>query len=474
MISTEPEGRDARPERLGTQLGLQGLGRLIALCLNMATFAVILSGLTPAEYGSAAFAITLAEVAGTVAAFGIDKSVFRDLSIGTMDGRRLGAAFLLRLGLAAGVGCLAILVVLALPDSSTRGPMILAFAAMPIACLVTLQQVLRAHVRLIPFAIADVAGSALALAFVIAFSLRGLSAVDVVASSVLPNLIVWLALAVVACRQLRPRFTPTGFGHDARGLFQRSRMFGVGDVTVVAYYRADVVALGITTGGSALGVYAAAYRFVDIAMYGQSIVIGAFFPRIARAWSDLASLRRLLSQIGGFLLALATIAFVSVVTLGPWVIEAFGGSSYGDITVLVAILMTATAVMFINRLLIQALIAGGYGARQVLCWMGGLTGAALAFPLSAFFGARGTGVAVLIGETLILGIAVRQLGSLGALPRISLPRADAAILGAAVAAALVAATLPDPARLVAGALLALATGSALLLKLRRRGLVMEV
>ena len=451
------------------QVGLQGLGRLIALVLNMVTFAVILSGLTPAGYGTAALALTLTEGAGTVAAFGIDKAVFRALSVDELDGRGLGAAVLVRIAFAASVGLLAIGLVLLLPDGALRTPLVVALAAMPIAALITVQQVLRARVRLVPFAIADVTGSALTLGLVVAFSMGGLRPVEVVLGTVLSNLVVWLALAVVASRELRPRFAPGRLRADVRGLLRRSRMLGVGDATVVAYYRADVIALGATTGGAALGIYAAAYRFVDIAMYAQAIVIGAFFPRIARAWSDPVALRALLREVSGFLLALAVIAFVTVVTLGPAVIEAFGGSSYGDITGLVSILMTVTAVMFVNRLLIQALIAGGFAGRQAVCWLGGVAGALLAFPLSAFFAERGAGTAMLIGELLILAIAARQLGALGALPPPVMPGAGFVAFVFFVGAALVAAVLPDAVRLPLGVAIALLTTAGFLVRVRRRG-----
>jgi len=435
----------------------------------MATFAVILSALSPTEYGRAALAVTLAYILGTAAAFGIDPTVFRGLSVGEVDGHGLGAAFVLRLALASAVGLVAVGVVLALPDSPMRTPLLVAFAAMPVGALVTLQQVLRARVRLVPFAIADVAGSVIALGLVIVFSLRGMEPVDVVLATVLPNLVVYLGLAVPACRALRPRVAWRRFAGDARAILRRSRMIAVGDATVVTYYRADVVALGATTGGAALGVYAAVYRFVDIAMYAQTIVIGAFFPRIARAWSDPAALRATLVQVGGLLLALATIAFITVVTLGPAVIELFGGDSYGDTTVLVVILMTVTALMFLNRLLIQTLIAGGFGGRQAVCWVGGLTGAGLAFPLSALYAERGAGVAMLIGEVLVLGIAAVQLRRLGALPRPPAPGPRAIAFAAAAVAALVAAYLPDTARLPAGVVLTLGTAAVLLLGLRSGG-----
>lgn len=473
-MTSPADPRDSGPsERLGLQIGLQGLGRLAALCLNMATFALILGGLSPAEYGSAALALTLADVVGTVAAFGLDTAVFRNLSVREMDGWGFGAAVLLRLGLAVVAGVLAILVVLMLPDSPMRLPMIVAFATMPLAALVTLQQVLRARVRLIPFAVSDVVSSLLALALIIGFTAQGLDAVDVVLATVLSNFIVWVALAVISWRELRPRVDLGRFLGDARTLLVRSRMLAVGDATVVTYYRADVVALGVTTGGSSLGIYAAAYRFVDIAMYAQSIVIGAFFPRIARAWSEPAALRSLLHEVGGFLLALATVAFIAVVTLGPAVIELFGGESYGDITVLVIILMTVTAVMFLNRLLIQALVAGGFAAKQAACWVGGLIGAALAFPLSALMAERGAGVAMLIGEVLILAIALHQLRRLGAVSRGILPGLDGAILLAAAAAAVVAAGLPDSARLPAGLLLSSVVLGGTLLRIRRRGLALR-
>ena len=470
VIPSAPVRHDGGRERLGLQIGLQGLGRLAALCLNMATFALILGGLSPAEYGSAALALTLADVVGTVAAFGLDTTVFRSLSVREMDGGGFGAAVLLRLGLAAVAGALAILVVLMLPDSPLRLPMIVAFASMPLAALVTMQQVLRARVRLIPFAISDVASSLLALAFIVGFTAYGLDAVDVVMSTVLSNAIVWVALALISWRELRPRVDPGRFIHDAWDLLVRSRMLAVGDATVVAYYRADVVALGVTTGGASLGIYAAAYRFVNIAMYAQSIVIGAFFPRIARAWADPAELRALLREVGGFLLALATIAFIAVVTLGPAVIELFGGESYGDITVLVVILMTVTAVMFVNRLLIQTLVAGGFAARQAACWTGGLIGAALAFPLSALMAERGAGLAMLIGEALILAIALHQLRGLDAVGSRTRFGLDGIVLAGAAAAGVFVAGLPNSARLPAGLLLSLVLLGATLLRVRRRGL----
>lgn len=448
-------------------MGFQGVGRIVALCLNLITFAVILGALAPAEYGAAALALAIAEIAATVVSLGIDTAVFRGLSVGDIDGAGLGTAAAVKLVLNAAAATIGVLVVLALPDSSARLPLIVAFAWMPTAALLTFQQVLRARVRLLPFGIADVVSSALALAFLLLLSIGGLEAVDVVICTVASNTVVWVALAVVAARDLPPRLPLAGMGSRVRHLIRQSRMLGVGDATVVTYYRADVVALGVTSGGSAVGLYAAAYRFVDIAMYVQTIVIGAFFPRIARSWGDRAALRALLTDLGALLLALATIVFIAVVTLGPTIIELFGGQAYGDVTVLVTLLMAATAAMFLNRLLIQTLVAGGHAARQALCWIGGLVGAVLAFPLSSLYAENGAGIAVLIGEVLILVIAATQLRGFRALPT-SPPRGAVLAVVLVAAATAVAILVPDPGRALVGIGLAAAAAGTLAIAIRRR------
>jgi O-antigen/teichoic acid export membrane protein len=447
-------------QRVSAQAGVQGMGRVAALAINLATFALLLHQLDPTAYGQMTLALTISYVAGTLSSLGVDTVVFRRVSVGAMDADDLGAALVVRAlaGLAVTAAGTVVILLLDVGDG-LRVALLIALVTLLLDPMLTLQQVLRAKVMLVPFAVADITSSGLLLALLLMLARDGLTAWEAVLATVVANWIVWAALSLLALRQMRPRFAHGGLGRRARGIVVEGRSLAVGDALVVAYYRADIFALGIMATGAAVGTYGAAYKFVDIAMYAQVIVIGAFFPSITRAWREDGP-AALLHDLATVLIGLGALAFVIVVSVGPEIVTRFGGEAYGDTLALQAILMTAVIVMFANRLLVQALVAGGQGRRQVMCWAGGLVGGVLAFPFAAAWGPEGAATAVLVGEVGVLLLAWWHIGRAGAHPR-PLPGRITAVFLAAAALSLVTAALPGPGRVIGGLALAAVAAAAL-------------
>jgi hypothetical protein len=73
--------------------------------------------------------------------------------------------------------------------------------------------------------------------------------------------------------------------------------------------------LSASAGAAATGVYAAAYRLVDIGLYAPNIFVGARFPALARQWDDPGQRHALLRDAARQLVRLAGIAGVAGVLL---------------------------------------------------------------------------------------------------------------------------------------------------------------
>jgi O-antigen/teichoic acid export membrane protein len=423
------------------------------MALNLATFGLTLEALGAGGFGQVSLALAAAYVITTLAGFGLDQTIFRRLSLSPDDGVMLGTGFVLRIMTTWSAAFASMSVVAVLPLSpDTRWPIWAALSAVALGPATLLQQVLRSRVELVPLAVADVAGSVMSLLGILVLRATGLvSPVGVVLCTVVPNAVVWLSLAALAVRRVRPRFR--GWSHHARSLLREARPIAFGDAAVVGYYRADVLIVAAVAGTTAVGIYSAVYRLVDVAMYVQSTVIGAAFPMIARAWADGADkVRPLLTILLGRLVELGAIAFLLAVAVGPPLLRALGGADFDEVDRVVVLLMAALVVMFVNRLTVQALVAGGFGRQQLVSWAGGVAGAAACVVLARTDGAAGAAAATLVGEILVLFISCAFLLRRGALGRDSIgPSLPAMLL---VAALLIAGWMfrPDPAFLLPVAL----------------------
>lgn len=230
--------------------------------------------------------------------------------------------------------------------------------------------------------------------------------------------------------------------------------FAAAFIALTAYYKVDILLVERWRGTSEAGLYAAAYKFVDIGQALALVLATAIYPRLARAAAVLpayvagrtSSSRWAASRVMELLLLAGVPAAALLWLLRAPVLTLLFGPEYGDAASVLGILAIILPVLALNALgtfILAAarrmtLVAGLYLGALVLNV--GLN--AVAIPL---YGARGAALAMLVSESLLaVGMVAVLHRHAAAAPAL---RAWVAAGAAAVAAGLIA--WPGGAELVA-------------------------
>jgi O-antigen/teichoic acid export membrane protein len=186
------------------------------------------------------------------------------------------------------------------------------------------------------------------------------------------------------------------------------------------FFRLDIFVLQAMQGDEALGLYDAAYKFINVTLIVPPYVTLALFPRLARqAITEPAALRRTLRQATGYLLLLALPAVIATVRLSEWLIWLLAGPAFlpGAAEAL-ALLIWFLPFSYVNGLLQYGLIA--VDRQRSLT---GIFALVVAFNLFAnlllvpLYGFHGAAVVTVLSEIVLLGPLVwltqRWIGPLG-------------------------------------------------------------
>ena len=222
------------------------------------------------------------------------------------------------------------------------------------------------------------------------------------------------------------------------------------------FFRLDTYVIQAARGDAELGLYDAAYRFINVALLLPPYVTMALFPTFARqAERDPAALRRTLRQAIGYLLILALPAAVATTTLSDWLIWLLAGPAFlpGSSEAL-RVLIWFLPFSYVNGLVQYALIA--LDRQRVITGAFALT---VAFNLGAnlllvpSFGLHGAAAVTVLSEIVLLAPLLsatrRALGPLGLAAVAWRPVAAAAVMAAVVI--LAGGLGPWPATLLGGA-----------------------
>jgi O-antigen/teichoic acid export membrane protein len=142
---------------------------------------------------------------------------------------------------------------------------------------------------------------------------------------------------------------------------------------------------------------------VDVALYLPIIVVGAYFPGIARLWGRRRQLSGYLTWVSDRLILLAGIVACGGILFGEVVLRILGGDEYGGLGLIVALLMTALALMFMNLLFLEVLLAGRALAVRLLSYVAALIATfGVGLPLILILGAEGAAIGKLVTEVVLV------------------------------------------------------------------------
>ncbi|MBX6364985.1 MAG: oligosaccharide flippase family protein [Gemmatimonadetes bacterium] len=354
---------------------------------------------------------------GTAAAFAVVLSILATLGMQPLLVRRvarsperapeiLAAAHLVKLG--ASVLMLAALLVLAGPVLRYPGEVAAAAALLGLAYAIGafvenlaayFQGVERMHVWSQASALCGLVSGAVGVAVVLVTR-------DVVAFCTAPALgqlaaLGWLLRRAPAAVR-RPARAALA---DARELAGSLAPYAAAYVATTVYYKGDVLLLAHWRAPAEVGLYAAAYRFLDVGQALALAVAGALVPQLARAGERAA--RTAWRAVRLALLCTIPAAAALALLRAP-VVGALYGAGYAEAAPVLGALAAALAPLVVNMVALSALSAAGNAGAAARLY---LAAAALKLALDAVLiparGAGGAALAALLSEmALAAGFAL--------------------------------------------------------------------
>ncbi len=402
---------------------LLGVGALLAgnaasTVTAMASSLILARHLGAADYGRYSLVFLYASFFQGLASFGVDDVLTRELSRRAPAAERLlGNAVLLRLGL-SGIAVVSCVLVAHWGEVDRRVAGATVVAVLPLllsALYVPLWSWLAARMEY-PLRESIVVASRVAeLALLAGFAVGGagfptLVAVTAAAQGLPLVLTLWLLRGRVRVRVRYDRET-------ARQLLSQAAPLGLASVVALVYGRVDGVLLARLAGYEAVGLYSAAYKFLNLALTLPYVVNAAVFPVLARVEEERATVQVVFQRTFDYLTLVALPLAVGTTVLAPWVVRVVYSEGYVGAADSLRVLLWAAVFMFAARTCRQVLVAGGQQATHLLLLVGGaLANVLLNLWWIPRWGILGAAWATLCAEVFVLAAgywAVRERLGLG-------------------------------------------------------------
>jgi O-antigen/teichoic acid export membrane protein len=438
--ATALETREVLVARMVRNTFVQAGGAMLGTLLGFATFLAVTRGLGPAAFGDIATASVYLLVPAALADVGFAAVVLRDISAAPDRTEYvMRASVPLRVLVAAVFVGLATLVALIIPfDHRTKVAIGIAapgafFTLVDLALLPILQAQLRMHLA----ALASLVGRSaiLALTLVALGARLGFEAV-VAAGSI--GLGITLAIDLVFVGRLvslRPLIDTAYW----RSLVRESLALGVSGALALIYFRIDTLILALARSARDVGLYGAAYKFIEVAETSASFAATSAFPTLARLSAELdRRLRAAVQRTFDALLAAAVPLTVIFFVFPRDIIEVTAGPRFVDADSALRILAPYVLFSFVAGVLWRTLIAGR-ADRTLLVLSIAVLGLNVGLnivlvPRYGYNAAAVTSVVSQVVATLLIAVAVKRvhgfLPSLGYL--VVLAPAAAVMVGVAV------------------------------------------
>lgn len=430
--------------RLAANTLVQVVGAGVASAISFVTFVAITRGLGPEAFGDFTAAGAFLFLPVVLADVGLSSAVLREISA---DPERTEPAMRASLPLRALISAAAILaavgVGLALPftDQTKTAILISSVGAFLTLMTLALLPVLQAHLKMQWAVGATVAGRLATLGLTLGALGVGLGFKSVVAAQSIGLAVTFLLTLLAVAAQVR--LTPVLDTRYWRALFSRSLVLGLAIALSLIYFRVDAVLLALLRSPEEVGLYGAAYKFIELAVLVPGAAATSVFPPLARfvAAKDPRA-QPLVQKAVDVLLATSVPLTVLMLAFPEEIIVLTAGEEFEDAAIALRLLAPYLIFAFVNTVLWRVLIATERD-RALL----GVSGAVLAFNVIAnlifipLYGYKAAAVVSVISEALItipIALAVRREGFLP-----NLRYAPALLVAVAAMSAVI--LLPGPA-----------------------------
>jgi O-antigen/teichoic acid export membrane protein len=407
--------------RLTANAAVQAGGSGLASLIGLFTFVAVTRGLGPEAFGDFATAMAFLFLPIVLADVGIAASVLREISASPeRTDRVMSAALPLRALIAAGAVGLALAVGMAIPFSGQTKTAILIGSVGSFLHLMTLSLLpaIQAELKMHWAVVANLAGRLLTLGFTLAALSAGFGFTSIVWAHVAGLAVTFGLHLVVVARlvSLRPLVDTAYWRSLLRGALVLGLAISLGQI----YVRLDMLLLALLKPSAEVGLYGAAFKFIEVSELLVAAISISVFPSLARfVASGDPRLPRLIQKSFDVLIAVAAPMAVFMLTLSSQIIQLTAGSKFSEASVALKLLAPCVLFTFVNSLLIRVLLASNRDRTLLALAVSTLAvNVLLNLLLIPAYGFRAAAAISVVSEVCMLvpaALAVRRLGALPSL-----------------------------------------------------------
>jgi O-antigen/teichoic acid export membrane protein len=275
-----------------------------------------------------------------------------------------------------------------------------------------------AHQRVVPAAFAGVLSSAVYVGALFVVIGGDFGFAGIAACSAVSGLIALLVPFGVLRLRLRLTRDPALWRQMLSWALPQAGVLVLG----ILYFRVDTFLLSFLSTDSEVGLYGVAYRVLEVLIVLPTYFMSTLFPELARQRLHSDSLDELVQ--GAFSsMALVAVPLVIIFATSPVeVISVAGGPRYADAAPVLAVLAVAVALVFLNTVFVQSLIALTRQRNLFVVLLLVLAGNVLLnVLLIPALGAMGAAIALVATEGAALALVMRAFARVGKVPRFRYP-----------------------------------------------------
>jgi len=340
---------------------VQVVGKFASTFLGVLITILLTRNLGPAGFGTFTFVLVFVTMFGTIADWGLTLITVREASKNPkLEKEIIGNVLVIRLVLATLAAVAAIVTIHFLPyDEQIRSLTSLAsLYLIALSLRTSFQIVFNVRLKMQNWAWSEFSANALTIVLLLWLFERGTDLTGVVGAYLVGGFFAAGVAAVLAYRMLPLRLSV--ISKYTKSLILESLPMGAILVVFTIYNRIDTVILSIYSGQTAVGLYGAAYRILEVLILGAAYFANSILPLLSKyAQHDREKLRIMFKKSYVILFLLGIGVAVCTFVFAPLGIAVVAGPEFAGSVTALRILSLALVIAYFNHINGYTLIALG-------------------------------------------------------------------------------------------------------------------